>query len=93
MKSVKRYFLDSYKTDPKAFYLELTSFIFTVSASMWLAMNADAPDMTVIYPGFFIGSIAAVLAYHRRRLVWPLLLTTYFACVNIFGYGVATGWW
>jgi hypothetical protein len=93
LKSLKRYFLDSYRADPKAFYLELTSFIFTVGASMWLAMHADAPDMTVIYPGFFIGSIAAVLAYHRRRLVWPLLLTAYFACVNIFGYGVATGWW
>lgn len=93
MTQVKSYFLDSYRKDPKAFYLELTSFIFTVSASMWLAMTADNPDMRLIYPGFFVGSIAAVLAYHRRRLVWPLLLTIYFACVNIFGYGVATDWW
>jgi hypothetical protein len=34
-----------------------------------------------------------VYAYWRRRLPTPMLLTIYFAIVNVFGFGVAAGWW
>ena len=83
----------SYRSDPTAFGFELTSFIFTVAASLYLAMTADAPNMALVYPGFFVGSITGAYAYLRRGLAWPLLLTTYFAMVNIFGFGVAIHWW
>jgi len=83
----------SYRSDPVAFGFELTSFIFTVGASLWLAITADAPDMALVYPGFFVGSISGAYAYLRRGLAWPLLLTIYFAMVNIFGFGVAIHWW
>lgn len=49
--------------------------------------------MAVVYPGFFIGSVTAVYAYYRRKLAWPMLLTGYFAVVNVFGFGVALSWW
>jgi hypothetical protein len=49
--------------------------------------------MAWIYPGFFVGSVAGVYAYWRRELMWPLLLTGYFACVNVFGFGRAVNWW
>jgi len=83
----------SYRSDPTAFGFELTSFIFTVAASLYLAMTADAPNMALVYPGFFVGSITGAYAYLRRGLAWPLLLTSYFAMVNIFGFGVAIHWW
>ena len=83
----------SYKSDPTAFGFELTSFIFTVAASLYLAMTADAPDMRYVYPGFMIGAITGAYAYLRRGLAWPLVLTSYFAVVNIFGFGVAIHWW
>ena len=83
----------SYRSDPTAFGFELTSFIFTVGASLYLAITADAPDMAIVYPGFFVGSITGAYAYLRRGLAWPLLLTTYFAMVNIFGFGVAIRAW
>jgi hypothetical protein len=83
----------SYHTDKVAFYFELVSFIFTVAASLTLAFTAYAPDMTIVYPGFFIGSLTGVYAYYRRHLAWPMLLTLYFAVVNVFGFGVAIGYW
>lgn len=90
---IKDFWLDSYYSDHIAFYFELVSFVFTVGASLTLALTADAPDMRYVYPGFFIGSWTAVYAYYRRKLAWPMMLTTYFGFVNVFGFGVAIGWW
>jgi hypothetical protein len=93
LKKVINFWAESYRSDKIAFAFELLSFLFTVGASLTLAFTADNPDMRIVYPGFFIGSLAGVYAYYRRRIAWPLLLTTYFAVVNVFGFGVAIGWW
>jgi len=83
----------SWETDRKAFVAELISFILTVGASLTLAVTADQPDMRLVYPGFFLGSIAGLYGYYRRKLAWPMMLTFYFLFVNIFGFGVAMLWW
>ncbi|OUX06175.1 MAG: hypothetical protein CBE00_08515 [Planctomycetaceae bacterium TMED240] len=89
---IKDFWIKSYTSDKIAFYFEMASFIFTVGASLTLAVNADQPDMRYVYPGFFIGSITAVYAYIRRQMAWPLVLTSYFAVVNVLGFSVAMGW-
>jgi len=86
VQKIKDFWSNSYKSDRIAFTFELISFIFTVGASMTLAINADNPNMLIVYPGFFVGSITGAYAYLRRGLAWPLLLTSYFAMVNIFGF-------
>jgi len=93
VQKVKQFWINSYTSDVTAFYFELVSFIFTVGASMLLAVNADNPDMLIVYPGFFIGSITQLYASWRRGAAWIMLLTFYFACINVFGYGVAAQWW
>ncbi len=93
MQKVKQFWINSYTSDVTAFYFELVSFIFTVGTSMLLAVNADNPDMLIVYPGFFIGSITQLYASWRRGAAWIMLLTFYFACINVFGYGVAAQWW
>jgi len=85
--------IDSYHRDPVAFFCEQVSFVFTVAASLYLAITADAPNMAIVYPGFFVGSVSAIYAYWRRKIPTPMILTTYFATVNIFGFGRAIGWW
>jgi len=90
---IKDFWLNSYKSDKIAFAFELISFIFTVGASLTLAINADNPNMLIVYPGFFIGSITQCYASLRRGAAWVTLLTFYFAIVNVFGYGVAAQWW
>lgn len=93
MKKIVDFWTNSYKSDRTAFAFELVSFIFTVGASMTLALNAKDPNMLVVYPGFFVGSITQAYASYRRGAAWVLLLTSYFACVNVFGFGVAAQWW
>lgn len=93
MENVKQFWRKSYRSDPTAFAFEMISFIFTLFASLYLAITADAPNMAIVYPGFFIGSVTGAYAYVRRGLAWPLVLTSYFAVVNIFGFGVAVHWW
>ena len=93
MQKVKQFWINSYTSDKTAFCFELISFIFTVGASMLLAVNADNPNMLLVYPGFFVGSVTQLYASWRRGAAWIMLLTAYFACVNVFGYGVAALWW
>jgi hypothetical protein len=93
VKKLKDFWLESYRSDRIAFYCELLSFVFTVAASATLAFTADAPDMRLVYPGFFIGSATAVYGYYRRKLAWPMALTSWFVFVNVLGFGVAMQWW
>jgi hypothetical protein len=93
VQKVKQFWVNSYISDKTAFCFELVSFIFTVGASMLLAVNADDPNMLLVYPGFFVGSITQLYASWRRGAAWIMLLTFYFACINVFGYGVAAQWW
>ena len=60
---------------------------------MNLAINADNPNMLVVYPGFLVGAVTQCYASFRRGAAWVMLLTGYFSCVNIFGFGRAIGWW
>jgi hypothetical protein len=92
MNGVIKFWSDSYHSDKIAFWFELVSFIFTVGASLTLALNAANPNMLIVYPGFLIGSATQAYASYRRGLPWILLLTTYFVCVNILGFSVAAGW-
>ena len=93
MNSVIEFWKSSYRSDRVAFVYELLSFIFTVAASASLALTADAPDMRIVYPGFFIGSVFGILGYYRRKLAWPMMLTGWFIFVNVLGFGVAMQWW
>ena len=93
MQSVKQFWINSYTSDTTAFTFELISFVFTVGASLMLAINADNPNMLLVYPGFFVGSITQMYASWRRGAACIMLLTFYFACINVFGYGVAAQWW
>lgn len=93
MQRIKDFWINSYRSDKTAFAFELISFIFTVGASLTLAITARDPNMMYVYPGFFVGSITQAYAAYRRGAAWVMLLTIYFSCVNIFGFGIAAGWY
>ena len=93
IQKIKNFWIDSFKSDKVAFAYELISFVFTVSASLTLAFNAKDPNMLIVYPLFFVGSVTQCYASYRRGAAWVTLLTFYFACVNVFGYGVAANWY
>jgi hypothetical protein len=93
VQKVKQFWINSFTTDKVAFTFELVSFIFTVCASLTLAFNARDPNMLIIYPFFFVGSVTQCYAAVRRGAAWVMLLTGYFAVINVVGYGVAALWW
>ena len=90
---IRDFWIESFKSDKIAFGFELVSFVFTVAASLTLALNARDTNMLIIYPFFFIGSVTQCYAAVRRGAAWVMLLTGYFAVVNVYGYGVAALWW
>ena len=90
---IQKFWINSYQSDRTAFRCELISFVFTVMASMILAITAADPDLTLVYPGFFIGAIAQCYASYRRGAAFVMILTGYFSVINVFGYGRAVGWW
>lgn len=93
MNKIIGFWVNSYRSDRKAFWFELVGFVFTVAASMYLAINASAPDMTVVYPVSLVGVTAQVYASYRRGAAWVLLLTTYFSFISLFGFGRAMGYY
>jgi hypothetical protein len=93
MQNIKQFWLQSYYSDRVAFSFELISFVFTVAASLHLAVNAADPDMRYVYPGFFIGAVTQCYASWLRGAAWIMLLTFYFSCINVFGFGRALSWW
>ena len=90
---VRSFWLRSFESDRTAFYFELVSFIFTVGASLTLAISARDPNMTIRYPGFFIGAVTQCYAAYRRNAAFVMMVTGYFAIINVYGYGVASYWW
>jgi hypothetical protein len=93
LEAVKQFWVSSYTSDRVAFWFELIGFVLTVASSMILALNASFPNMTVIYPLSFVGVSAQAYAAYRRGAAWVLLLTVYFACISLFGFGRAVGWY
>lgn len=93
VRRIKHFWSANYRSDPVAFWLDMVSFVFTVGASLTLAITAQQPKMWLIYPGFFLGAVTSFWANYRRGVAWTMLLTFYFAVVNVFGFGRALGWW
>ena len=93
MQRIRDFWKSSHASDPVAFWIEMISFFFTVGASLTLAITARDPNMAIIYPGFFIGAVTSFYASYRRGISWTMVLTFYFAVVNVFGFGRALNWW
>jgi hypothetical protein len=90
---IKDFWVESFRTNKKAFKFELISFICAVSASFYLAINAQNPQMEYIYPIFFIAAFTSTIAHYKRKVAFPMLLTIYFCIVNVFGFGRAIAIW
>jgi len=89
IKKIKLFYSSSYNSDKIAFYFELFSFFLVITGSVKLAITATNPDMRYIYPLYFLGSLTALYAHYRRKLVWPTLLVGHFCIINIYGWFVA----
>ena len=85
IKLLKEFWVNSYKTDVLAFYLELVSVIVTVLGSAVLTFTSPEPIMSVVFPLYWIGSCTMCAAGIRRRLIWIACLTGWFSIMNTIG--------
>jgi hypothetical protein len=90
---VKDFWIRSYVSDRRAFYYETVASICVFISMTWIAVMAYHPPMHLIYPISFVGAVFSVAAFRRRGVAWPLVMTSYFGMLHIFGFGRALTWW
>jgi len=90
---VKDFWIRSYTSDRTAFYYETIASACVFVSMTWISMTAQHPPMHLIYPVSFTGAVFSIIAFVRRGAGWPLVMTSYFACLHVFGFGRAMGWW
>ena len=93
VRKVKQFWIESFISNPSAFYFEIVSFVCAVTASFYLALTAKNPNMVLVYPVFFIAAFTSTVAHYKRKVAFPMLLTIYFCIVNVFGFGRAIDIW
>lgn len=86
MERIKAVLGRSLAIDAVAFYFEMVSFVFTITAATIMAVTAKDPNMLFIYPLFFIGAITGLYAYYRRQMVWSIGITGFFVVINLIGF-------
>ena len=89
IEKIKAAFYRSWETDKIACIFELIGTIFTMIASMTLAITAKDPNMAMLFPIYQIGSICLAIAYYRRDMFWSNGLMWYFIVLNSIGFMVA----
>jgi|TARA_A100001391_G_scaffold204408_2_gene199975 hypothetical protein len=82
---IKEFWVTSYKTDKIAFYLEIISVIFTILGSCVLTFTSPEPIMEYVFPVYLVGSVTLAIACWRRRIIWTLVLASWFTLMNIIG--------
>ena len=66
LNKIKEFWVRSYTSDRKAFYLEMVASILVVISTTSIAVTADNPPMHLIYPVTFASALVSIWAYIRR---------------------------
>jgi hypothetical protein len=82
---LKEFWVESYTTDKRAFYLEEFSVAVTVWGSALLTFTSPGPDMKWVFPLYLLGSTTLAYAAYRRRIIWTCFLATWFTIMNVIG--------
>lgn len=85
LKEIKQFWKISYETDHTAFYLELISVIFTITGSLLLTFGSPTPNMAHVFPIYIVGSLTLAIACWRRKILWTLVLASWFTIMNLIG--------
>ena len=85
IKLLKEFWVNSYITDPFAFYLEIFSVIVSICGSAVLTFTSPHPIMNIVVALYWLGSSTMCWAGFRRRLVWISCLTGWFTIMNTIG--------
>ena len=80
---IKKFWIDSYKTNVIAFYYEMISAVTVIIGSAILTYTVLAPRPDIFIPFYWIGSITGMVGAYYRMSSWILVLTMWFTIINI----------
>ena len=83
MDRIVKYFRESYRLSPFAFYCELVETIFLVGASAVLTFTVLDPATHIFIPMYLIGSILGLISTVIRKAAFTILLRSWFVVMNI----------
>ncbi len=82
MNGVVRYFKESYRLSPFAFYCEFFETLFLVSASAVLTCTVLDPATEIFIPMYLIGSILGLISTVIRKAAFTIFLCSWFVVMN-----------
>ena len=82
MERIVRFFKESPRLSPTAFYCEMAEALFLISASAILTFTVLNPATKIFIPMYFIGSILGVISAVIRQAAFVIVLCSWFTLMN-----------
>tara|TARA_Y200000002_G_C22604193_1_gene630839 strand:+ start:63 stop:338 length:276 start_codon:yes stop_codon:yes gene_type:complete len=77
-----KFFKESHRLSPTAFYCEMAEATFLISASAILTFTVLDPATKIFIPLYFIGSILGVISAIIRQAAFVIVLCSWFTLMN-----------
>ena len=82
MYKIIKFFKESHRLSPTAFYCEMAEATFLISASAILTFTVLDPATKIFIPLYFIGSILGVISAIIRQAAFVIVLCSWFTIMN-----------
>ena len=79
---ITKFFKNSYKTSPVAFYCEMIEAMLLIGASAVLTFTIMDPATKIFVPMYLIGSLLGVISAVIRQAAFVIVLCSWFVVMN-----------
>jgi hypothetical protein len=79
---IVKFFKESHRLSPTAFYCEMIEALFLISASAVLTFTVLNPATKIFIPMYLIGSILGVISAVIRQAAFVIVLCSWFTLMN-----------
>jgi len=81
---ITKFFKNSYKTSPVAFYCEMIEAMLLIGASAVLTFTIMDPATKIFVPMYLIGSLLGVISAVIRQAAFVIVLCSWFTAMNAY---------
>ena len=78
-----KFWKNSYKLSPLAFWCEMIEATFLISASAILTFTVLDPATKIFIPMYFVGSVLGIVSAVIRNAAFVIVLCSWFALMNL----------
>ncbi len=84
-KQTKDFWIESYKSNKRAFYLEMVSAICVIIGGGLLTWTVLEPLPKLFIPFYWIGSVTGIIGAYYRKSSWIMVLMLTFTIMHTIG--------